>query len=81
MTHRYDPNTDISDEIDEEKNRVEFIKSVTLLFATKARIKLNPKKLYQADGHAVQEILKVAVMLYKAYNTTGNEDEHSIPEQ
>mmetsp|Transcript_3464 Transcript_3464/g.3809 ORF Transcript_3464/g.3809 Transcript_3464/m.3809 type:complete len:408 (-) Transcript_3464:146-1369(-) len=75
LAQRYDPNTDISDDIDEEKHRVEFIKSVTMLFLTKARIRLNPKKLYQADGNAVQEILKVAGMLYKAYSSAGNEEE------
>ena len=29
-------------------------------------IKLNLKKLYQADGHAVQELLKLANLLYKS---------------
>ena len=32
----------------------------------KANIKLNTKKLYMADGHAVQELLKIANLLYKA---------------
>jgi hypothetical protein len=30
------------------------MKSVVNLFSVKARVKLNPKKLYQADGEAVQ---------------------------
>ena len=34
--------------------------------ATKAHIKLNPKKLYQSDGYAVKELLKVAGVLYSA---------------
>ncbi|CAF0923569.1 unnamed protein product [Adineta ricciae] len=34
--------------------------------ATKAHVKLNTKKLYQADGYAVKEILKVITPLYKA---------------
>jgi clusterin-associated protein 1 len=38
-------------------------------------VKLNPKKLYQADGNAVQELLKAATMLYKAYTATGDEQE------
>ena len=33
------------------------------LFATKARLKLNPKRLYAADGTAVREMLKIAQML------------------
>jgi clusterin-associated protein 1 len=41
------------------------MKSIVNLFAVKARIKLNPKKLYQADGEAVTEILKITSVLYK----------------
>lgn len=54
LTQRYDPQADLSDDINQEKDRIEFMKAVVTLFATKARIKLNPKKLYQADGEAVQ---------------------------
>jgi len=72
---RYEPNAEISDDIEEEKDRVNFIKSVTNLFYSKARIKLNPKKLYTADGYAVQELLKVASMLYNAYTVKGDEQE------
>jgi len=35
---------------------------------TKANIKLNPKKLYMADGYAVKELLKIANELFKAKN-------------
>ena len=46
------------------------IQTIRFLFssfqATKAHIKLNTKKLYQADGYAVKEILKVLTPLYKA---------------
>jgi len=72
---RYEPNADISDDIEEEKDRVNFIKSVATLFYSKARIKLNPKKLYTADGYAVQELLKVAQLLYNAYTVKGDEQE------
>ena len=39
------------------------------LQATKAHIKLNTKKLYQADGYAVKELLKVTSVLYNAMKT------------
>ncbi|KFW75265.1 Clusterin-associated protein 1, partial [Manacus vitellinus] len=39
--------------------------------ATKAHIKLNTKKLYQADGYAVKELLKVTSVLYGAMHTQG----------
>lgn len=60
---RYDPKVDISDNIEDEKDRVNFIRAVCQLFATKARITLNPKKLYEATGFAVKEMLKVATMM------------------
>lgn len=41
------------------------MKSIITIFTTKARLKLNPKKLYQADSEAVQEILKIVTLLYK----------------
>lgn len=69
---RYDPKSDISDDIEDEKDRVNFIRSVCQLFASKARITLNPKKLYEAQGFAVKEMLKIASMMYKAMQSSGN---------
>ena len=65
LAQKYDPQSDISDDINEEKDRVEFMRTIVNLFAVKARIKLNPKKLYQADSEAVAEILKITSVLYK----------------
>jgi len=65
LAQKYDPQSDISDDINEEKDRVEFMRVIVNIFAVKARIKLNPKKLYQADSDAVGEILKIASVLYK----------------
>jgi len=38
---------------------------------------LSPKKLYEATGNAVKELLKIANMMYKAMETSENihEDE------
>jgi len=44
------------------------------LKATKAHMKLNTKKLYQADGYAVKEILKVITPLYKALRDSENKE-------
>ena len=49
--------------------------SLPSLQATKAHIKLNPKKLYSADGYAVKELLKVASLLYAAMKATDQEKE------
>merc|ERR1712194_479630 len=38
----------------------------TLLASGGSGIKINIRKLYQADGHAVRELLKVAQLLYDA---------------
>lgn len=45
---------------------------------SKAQIKLNPKKLYEANGYAVKELLKVATMLNKAMNVSGGDDEEVV---
>ena len=63
---RYEPSSTMSDVIDTESDRIIFIKQVVHLFASKARIKLNPKKIYEANGYAVKEMLKVATMLKDA---------------
>ena len=72
FAQRYDPKMDISDDIEDEKDRVSFIRQVCQLFASKARIVLNPKKLYEATGSAVKELLKVATMMYKAMQSSEN---------
>ncbi len=69
LVKRYDPNTDIPTDVDTPQDRVIFIKSVAEFMATKAHIKLNTKKLYQADGYAVKELLKVTSVLYSAMKT------------
>ncbi|XP_054699442.1 clusterin-associated protein 1 isoform X3 [Grus americana] len=70
---RYEPQTDIPADVETEQDRVFFIKAVAQFMATKAHIKLNTKKLYQADGYAVKELLKVTSVLYGAMNTKGVE--------
>eukprot|EP00075_Anas_platyrhynchos_P008128 XP_021129889.2 clusterin-associated protein 1 isoform X1 [Anas platyrhynchos] len=73
LVKRYEPQTDIPPDIETEQDRVFFIKAVAQFMATKAHIKLNTKKLYQADGYAVKELLKVTSVLYGAMNTKGVE--------
>uniref|UniRef100_X1ZAE9 Clusterin-associated protein 1 n=1 Tax=Capitella teleta TaxID=283909 RepID=X1ZAE9_CAPTE len=69
LVKRYDPNADIPTDVDSAQDRVIFIKSVAQFMATKAHIKMNTKKLYQADGYAVKELLKVTSVLYNAMKT------------
>ncbi|XP_064481196.1 clusterin-associated protein 1-like [Ornithodoros turicata] len=69
LVKRYDPDVDIPLDIDVEQDRVMFIKSACHIIAIKAHVKLNARKLYMADGYAVKELLKVALILYKAVLT------------
>lgn len=61
----YDPETTLSDRVEFENERVEFLTEIAALMASKARLKLNTKKLYASDGRAVQELLKLATILNK----------------
>jgi clusterin-associated protein 1 len=70
MVKLYDPETTISDRVEFENERVEFLTGIANLMATKARLKLNTKKLYASDGRAVQELLKLATLLYRAIKST-----------
>ncbi|XP_024909897.1 clusterin-associated protein 1 homolog isoform X2 [Cynoglossus semilaevis] len=60
---------DIPTDVDTESDRIFFIKAVAQFMATKAHIKLNTKRLYQADGYAVKEMLKITSVLYSAMKT------------
>eukprot|EP00617_Octactis_speculum_P028098 CAMPEP_0185753416 /NCGR_PEP_ID=MMETSP1174-20130828/12145_1 /TAXON_ID=35687 /ORGANISM="Dictyocha speculum, Strain CCMP1381" /LENGTH=259 /DNA_ID=CAMNT_0028431249 /DNA_START=28 /DNA_END=804 /DNA_ORIENTATION=+ len=71
MVKRYDPGTSLSDVIDTEDDRVEFLTSIAQAMAVKAKVKLNAKRLYAADGRAVKELLKISTMLYDASRITG----------
>ncbi|XP_029432781.1 clusterin-associated protein 1 isoform X2 [Rhinatrema bivittatum] len=71
LVKRYEPQTDIPVDVDTEQDRIFFIKAVAQFMATKAHIKLNTKKLYQADGYAVKELLKITSVLYSAMKTKG----------
>lgn len=70
LLKRYEPNVDIPTDIDTEQDRIIFVCSVAQFMAAKAHIKLNTKKLYQADGYAVKELLKVTTLLYNAIQAT-----------
>ncbi|CAO2641992.1 Clusterin-associated protein 1, partial [Lemmus lemmus] len=69
LVKRYEPQTDIPSDTETEQDRVFFIKAIAQFMATKAHIKLNTKKLYQADGYAVKELLKITSVLYNAMKT------------
>ena len=50
LVSRYDETANIDDDISTESDRVFFLKAIAQVFMSKARIKLNLKRLYAADG-------------------------------
>ncbi|KAK0071750.1 hypothetical protein PV326_000901, partial [Microctonus aethiopoides] len=77
LISRFDPDIDMTMEYKTVDDRVLFIRRAAEFMAIKAQIKLNTKKLYQADGHAVGELLKVATMLYEAQNKSDENEQMS----
>ncbi|XP_003692332.1 clusterin-associated protein 1 [Apis florea] len=70
LVKRFDPDTDIPSDHSTEEERISLIRAVAEFMALKTNIKLNTKKLYQADGYAVKELLKVATLLYDAQSNS-----------
>ena len=66
MAQRYDPSIPIHNSIDSESDRVQFITGIVKNFYEKGNIRLNAKRLYASDGHAVKELIKVASALMYA---------------
>ncbi|KAJ8915172.1 hypothetical protein NQ315_000425 [Exocentrus adspersus] len=75
LVKRFDPDVDIPLEISTEEERVKLIRNAAQFMALKANVKLNTKRLYQADGYAVKELLKVTALLYEALNIDLEESE------
>jgi clusterin-associated protein 1 len=75
LVKRYEPTADISDGVSNMQDRVIFLKQAAQLMQAKGRIKLNTKRLYQADGYAVKELIKIAQVLYSAIKSNPEEDD------
>lgn len=81
LVKRYDENVDIRCDIKSEENRVAFIRTIAQFLATKAHVKVNTKRLYQADGYAVKELLKIATLLHAAMKNNANLDEQNVQQK
>ncbi|KAI5728155.1 hypothetical protein M8J77_012293 [Diaphorina citri] len=66
LIKRFDQEFELTTDVGTEEERVAMIRSVAQFMATKANIKLNTKRLYQADGYAVIELLKITSLLHDA---------------
>ncbi|KAG8222453.1 hypothetical protein J437_LFUL002188 [Ladona fulva] len=66
LIQRFDPEYYLQKDLNSESERVAFIRAAAEFMALKARVKLNTKRLYQADQFAVKELLKPTTVLYNA---------------
>ncbi|KAA3677924.1 clusterin-associated protein 1 [Paragonimus westermani] len=80
LVARYDSHADLPQCFDTEQDRVIFIKTVAHFMATRACIRLNTKKLYQANGFAVKELMKITRVLYSAICKSGKTEENEASE-
>eukprot|EP01002_Notosolenus_urceolatus_P001813 NODE_1476_length_1404_cov_72.596310_g1225_i0.p1 GENE.NODE_1476_length_1404_cov_72.596310_g1225_i0~~NODE_1476_length_1404_cov_72.596310_g1225_i0.p1 ORF type:complete len:433 (+),score=143.33 NODE_1476_length_1404_cov_72.596310_g1225_i0:50-1348(+) len=78
---RHDPTFDIADDISTEPARIRFLKEVGEQAMTRLHIKLNLRKLYSADGHAINELLKLATVLRDAVDLKQPPGEEIDPNQ
>ncbi|KAI8924489.1 Clusterin-associated protein-1-domain-containing protein [Entophlyctis helioformis] len=78
LVKNYDPSIDVSSDISSEQDRVIFIKTIASFMAPKAHLKLNTRRLYQADGYAVKDLLKIANLLYEANRIQPEHDEDMV---
>ena len=73
MSCSYEPNQDLPAAVGTEQERIVFIRAVVTFLASQAQLKVNPKKLYSADGYAIQEMLKFVNFLSKANSSVSND--------
>lgn len=78
LVKRFDADVNIPLQISTEDERVQLIRNAAQFMAIKANIKLNTKRLYQADGYAVKELLKITSLLYDALNVEIEEKEDNF---
>lgn len=72
MIQRYDPSISVYNSIDSQDDRVQFISGVVRDFYEKSNCRLDAKRLYASDGHAVKELLKIATILVHAVQVERN---------
>jgi clusterin-associated protein 1 len=60
---RFDPTIDLEKKISNEESQINFIKSAAKIMLARAKIKINEKNIYSADGCAIKELLKIAIIL------------------
>ncbi|CEF70282.1 Clusterin-associated protein 1 [Strongyloides ratti] len=75
---KFDGDIKIKTNLEHESDRILFIKQCVIILLQKARIKMNPRNLYQANGLAIKEIMPALRLLYnpiKSINDSGKNNE------
>ncbi|XP_031782063.1 clusterin-associated protein 1 isoform X1 [Nasonia vitripennis] len=73
LVKRFDNDANVPKEHSTEQERIALIRYAAEFMIKTVNIRLNPKKLYMADGHAVKELLKVTFLLYEAQLQSTND--------
>jgi len=73
LLNRLEPSTTIISNLNTPEDRVEFLHQAWQITWQCTGININLRKLYNADGYAVKEMLKIASLLYKAVQLTKEE--------
>eukprot|EP00759_Apiculatamorpha_spiralis_P002296 PhF_6_TR10848/c0_g1_i1/m.17543/K19684/CLUAP1, DYF3; clusterin-associated protein 1 len=66
LTLRLDPSSTINFQIEREKERINFLRQCNDVVSQKARLSLNMRRVYQADGYAARELLRLSTLLRDA---------------
>lgn len=66
---RYNSQEIIPQSLDSEQDRILFVKIAINFLSLKINTKLNGKRIYQANGYAVKELIKVTKNLFSAQKT------------
>eukprot|EP00730_Choanoeca_flexa_P005733 TRINITY_DN12007_c6_g1_i4.p2 TRINITY_DN12007_c6_g1~~TRINITY_DN12007_c6_g1_i4.p2 ORF type:complete len:184 (+),score=27.90 TRINITY_DN12007_c6_g1_i4:1337-1888(+) len=80
LVKKFDANEMVPTDIEEQSDRIIFIKAMASFMAMKAHVKLSTKQLYKADGYAVRELLKITSLLYNADKQSKSQhDQGAVP--
>eukprot|EP00055_Hartaetosiga_balthica_P000847 m.137592 g.137592 ORF g.137592 m.137592 type:complete len:393 (-) comp11998_c0_seq1:213-1391(-) len=74
VVKRIDASAILPTDIEDEADRVLFVKAIAQFMATKLHLRLNTKRMYEANGHAVKELIKATSILHTALKAQSSED-------
>jgi clusterin-associated protein 1 len=74
LLKRYDPQCDLPETFAYDQDRIQLMKQAQVIMLSKGRIKIHAKRMYQADGYAVKELLKIASVLYSSMQHLDDEE-------